>query len=169
MDPLLQEAYLTAYDEHAEALFRHCYFRVYSRERAEDLVQETFVKVWDYLQKGNTVDNLKAFLYRVATNLIIDESRKKKEMSLEAVLENTPALEPRVEGRGKVETKLMHATTVEMMQELSHDHREVLAMRYIDDLDVAEIAEILEITPNNVSVRLNRAMDALKKKFNDLT
>lgn len=165
MVPASQETYLKAYDEHAEALYRHCYFRVYSKERAEELVQETFVKVWEYLQKGHEVENLRAFLYRVATNLIIDDSRKKKETRLDDILEDAPSLEPRTDGRHTIETALMHKTALEVMQELSDDYREVLTMRYVDDLDVSEIAETLGITPNNVSVRLNRATNALRSLF----
>ena len=71
-----------------DAIFRHCYFRVFDRERARDLVQETFLKTWEYLTRGHDIENIRAFLYRVATNLIIDDSRRKKEISLEQLSES---------------------------------------------------------------------------------
>lgn len=76
-----------AYEAYADAIFRHCYFRVFNRELGKELMQETFLRVFEYLSKGNTVDNMRAFLYRVANNLIIDNVRRKKELSLDALNE----------------------------------------------------------------------------------
>lgn len=165
----MQEAkksqYMQAYEAHADAIYRHCFFRIYSKERAEELTQETFLRAWEYLEEGKDVDNLRAFLYRVATNLIIDDVRKKKEQSLETLLENSPALEPRHDGRGEIEEKAFLKEVRAVIESLPEDYRDILVMRYVDDLDVRNIAEALEITPNNASVRLNRATQALKKRI----
>ena len=67
----LQEGFLNAYDAYADAIYRHCFFRVFSKERAEELAQETFMKTWEYVARGNVIENYKAFLYRVTNNLII--------------------------------------------------------------------------------------------------
>lgn len=69
---------IEAYDAYADAIFRHCYFRVFSRERAKELMQETFLRAWDQMVKGEEIRHMRGFLYRVANNLIIDESRKKR-------------------------------------------------------------------------------------------
>ena len=82
-----EQKFLEAYEAYADDLFRHAYFRVHDRERAKDLVQETFTKTWMTLSEGATIDNLRAFFYRVLTNAIIDESRKKKAVSLDTLLE----------------------------------------------------------------------------------
>ena len=87
MSPL-EKQFLKAYDEFADPIFRHCYFRVFNRERAKDLMQETFTKTWEYLNQSpitnheSRITNMRAFLYRVANNLIIDNSRQKDERSL---------------------------------------------------------------------------------------
>src|SRR3989344_280465 len=83
----LERDFLAAYDEHADALFRHCLIRVRDREIAKDIVQETFSRTWKYLSEGKEVDYIRAFLYRVANNLIVDGSRKKKTSSLDALME----------------------------------------------------------------------------------
>ena len=80
-----EEEFLTLYDAYADAIFRHCFFRVYERERARDLVQETFARTWEYAAKGNAVENARAFLYRVANNVIGDEVCEKKETSPDAM------------------------------------------------------------------------------------
>lgn len=76
--------FLAAYDEHSDALFRHVLIRVRDREVAKDIVQEAFSRTWLYLSEGKKIDYMRAFLYRVANNLIVDGSRKKKSASLDA-------------------------------------------------------------------------------------
>ncbi len=159
------QEFLDAYEKYADAIYRHCFFRVYSKSRAEELMQETFLKTWQYLKDGADVENLRAFLYRVANNLVIDLSRKKKEESLDALLEDSDAFEPSEDGRIVTEQKVLLHDVFQTMQKLSKEEREILTMRYVDDLDPKDIALVLNITPNNASVRLNRAMHALKEHF----
>lgn len=162
----IQQQFLEAYDSFHDAIYRHCFFRVYSKARAEELVQETFMRVWQYMMQGKTVDNLRAFLYRVANNLIIDDSRKKKEDSLEVLMEKSPSFEPSYEGGKNIEKKVLYNQIVQDMDKLPPDYKEILVLRYIDDLDPKEIAQILETNANNVSVKINRAVKALKAHFN---
>ncbi len=161
-----KDQFLTAYDEYHDAIYRHCFFRVFSQTRAEELVQETFMRSWQYLMQGNKVDNIRAFLYRVANNLIIDESRKKKEESLEVLMEKSPAHEPSYEGGRNIEKKVLYNQIVEGMDDLPADYKEILTLRYVQDLDPKEIAERLDTNANNVSVKINRAVKALRNKFN---
>ena len=66
------------YNTYSDAIFRHCYFRLKGdRETAKEFVQETFIRTWKY-RKTHEIHNIRAFLYRVATNLIINESRRAK-------------------------------------------------------------------------------------------
>ena len=160
----IEAKYLEAYDQWATAIYRHCYFRVFSKERAEELVQDTFMKTWVYLKDGNEVENLKAFLYKVANNLIIDNSRKKKEESLDSLMEQSRTNEPSFEGHKSMEQKVLVQQILEVMDELPENYKHLLIMRYVDDLQPREIAEILDIKVNNVSVTLNRAVTALKSK-----
>ena len=163
----IQQQFLSAYENFGEAIYRHCFFRVYSKTRAEELVQETYMRVWQYLMKGNKVDNIRAFLYRVANNLIIDDSRKKKEDSLEVIMEKSPGYEPSYEGHKKIEKSILYNQVVSGMDGLPPDYKEILVLRYIDDLDPKEIAQILETNANNVSVKINRAVKALKLRFKE--
>ncbi len=162
-----EKLFLDAYDKHAAALYRHVFFRVFSEARAEELVQETFMKTWEYLRQGKEVDNLKAFLYRVAGNLIIDESRKRKEASLEAVLSNSPGLEPRFDGYKKIEALLVSDEIRTVLEKLPPDTRQLITLRYIDEFEPKEIAQIMEITPNNVSVKIHRALELLREYIVD--
>ena len=126
-------------------------------------MQETFTKLWVYMSKGNKIDNIRALLYRIATNLIIDESRKKKERELDAMLEDDQIVEPSYAGHKEIESQAVISSIKERMQDLPEEERQLLTLRYFDDLDPKDIAEIMGITANNVSVKLNRAIKALKE------
>ena len=84
----LEAYFLAAYDEHSDALFRHVLIRVRDRETAKDIVQEAFSRTWLYLSEGKKIEYIRAFLYRVANNLIVDGSRKKKSSSLDALMDD---------------------------------------------------------------------------------
>ncbi len=162
-----EKQFLDAYDQYSEAIYRHCFFRVYSAAKAEDLVQETYTKTWDYLRQGKQIDNIRAFLYRVANNLVIDNSRKKTEESLEQILENNPQAEPMGDDGTEVENRIMAEEILKSMDQLDDDIKQLLIYRFVDDLEPREIAIILEITPNHVSVKLTRAVVALKELNKD--
>ena len=68
----LQGILTLAYHEHKKALNAHAFFKVHNRMISEDLVQNTFMKTWTYIVKGGKVDIMKAFLYHVLNNLIIN-------------------------------------------------------------------------------------------------
>jgi RNA polymerase sigma factor (sigma-70 family) len=152
------------YGDHSDALFRHCYFRVYSRERALELVQETFTRMWVYVSGEQSIDNPRAFLYRILNNLIIDEYRKKKSESLDRLLED--GFEPSENGKEDIYTAADAREVVSLLQELDEEDRKLITMRFLDDLSPKEIALIVGQTENNVSVRLHRAIKKMRKQYN---
>jgi RNA polymerase sigma-70 factor (ECF subfamily) len=154
-----EELFKAAYDEYADAIFRHCYFRIFDRERGKDLMQETFVRAWGYLASGKKVDNMRAFLYRIANNLIIDEIRKKKEVSLDDLQQK--GWDPGYDGVTDMQRHVEEGKIFSMLHRVQKDYREVIIMRYIDGLSPAEIAEILGESANTISVRLHRGIKQL--------
>jgi len=157
--PDLSATFLKAYDELADAIFRHCYYRVYDREQARDLCQECFTRTWEQLASGKEIHNLKAFLYRVANNLVIDRARKKKESSLDEALEQ--GFQPA--GTGNAETAAEIGQALRAVEQLEPKYREAVRLRYIDGLSPGEIAEVTGESENNVSVRVHRGLERLRK------
>lgn len=155
------EQFIKAYEEHSDAIFRHCFFRVNNREYALDLTQEVFVKTWEYLARGNQISNIRAFLYKVAKNLIIDGWKKKREFSLEALREVgfDPGINAHVAMRHGVEAR----EAIEAINAIDPKYRDVVIMRYVDELSPKEIAEILHENENAVSVRIHRGLQSAKK------
>lgn len=160
MEKSIEQQFLEVYEKHSDAIFRYCYFRLYSREKAKDITQDAFMKAWVYLQEGNTIDNLRAFIYRVANNLIIDYVRKKKESSLEMLEEG--GFNPSVDGKEKEQERIDGLYVQEILQSLEPEYRDVVYMRYIEELAPREIAEILNESVNVISVRIHRGLKKLK-------
>ena len=152
--------FLRAYDDFADAIFRHCYFRILDNEKAKDIMQDTFVRFWKYIA-GQEVKNTKALLYKIASNLIIDESRKKTAVSLEVLAEK--GFDPGFQERPKLDDIFDAKSVAAWVEQLEPGYREAVTMRYIDDLTIREIADILGETENNVSVRIHRGLKKLKE------
>src|SRR5690349_5532506 len=91
----LQKEFEAAFEAYNDELFRHASMRVKDRDRALELTQECFLKVWEYAQKGEQIRDLRPFLYRTLRHLIIDEYRRKKSVSLEAMVADSedPSIE----------------------------------------------------------------------------
>ena len=165
-----EERFLEAFEEYNDALFRHAFLRISDRERAVDVVHDTYTKVWSYVRAGHTVDSFKPFLYKVLNNLIIDEYRKTKESSLDALLA--------IDGVDEGSFDDLTSNTIESLAaildgkqafELVHDlpdtYKEVLLLKFVDELGPKEISELIEESENVVSVRLHRALRLLRERM----
>lgn len=151
------------YSAHSEAIFRHCFFRVSSRQKAEDLAQETFLRAWEQMERGAQIENIKAFLYRVANNLIIDfyRSKSRKDSSLEALMDEGVSF-----SRADHELLLDSIEKHEILRKLEHlekGDREIILMRFVKDMSPFEIATTLGVSENAVSVRVYRALRRFKE------
>ena len=153
------------YEKYAEPIYRHCFFRVYSQEIAEELMQDVFVKYWAYLERGVEVEYPQALLYRIANNSIIDYKRKKQAISLDAMLEDQPQLEPTGSDGKDMEHDFLLHQVLDEVKTLSERDQQLMIMRYVDDLGPSDIAEALGMTPNAVSVQLNRLVKKLRDRM----
>ena len=156
-----EEKFISVYDENADALFRYAYFRLYDRERAKELMQEAFLKTWEYLESGKKIDNVRAFLYRIVHNLSVNEAVRHKSYSLDEMRE-VAGFDPAETHENTPEEEAEYQLVLSRIQELAPDERDVLVMRYIEGLPVSVIAEALEEAPNTVSVRIHRALKKLR-------
>lgn len=159
-DSEASELFQQAYEEYKDAIFRHCYFHVFDREKALDLVQEAYIKTWEYISEGNDIDNVRAFLYKVATNLYLNDFRKKKETSLDQLQE--AGYDPPTEDAELSRDFLGEAKVMKTLEKIEEPYRTAVALRYIEDLSPAEIAEITGESANTISVRVTRGVKQLR-------
>lgn len=162
--------FLHAFEEYNDALFRHATFRINNRERAIDLVHDTYTKVWSYIRDGYEIDAFRPFLYKVLNNLIIDEYRKKKESSLDALMEIDGVDEGSFEELSESTVETLAATidgqkAFALLDELPVQYKEVIIFRFVDQLGPREISQLIEESENVVSVRIHRGLRLLRERI----
>jgi RNA polymerase sigma-70 factor (ECF subfamily) len=152
------------YDTYVDAIFNYLGYRLGNRERAIELTQEVFMKVWQHINSDKPIEYEKAFLYIIAKRLFINEIRvPERTFSLDAMTEDTSFEIP--DHTDKTEAS---AETTELWQAvatLSPPVQELLRLRYHDGLSVGEIATIFEAKENTISMRISRAIAELQKIY----
>ncbi|MDO8569440.1 MAG: RNA polymerase sigma factor [bacterium] len=154
------------YNQESDALFRFCLFRVSDREKALELTQETFTRLWSSISSSKRVENPRALLYVVARHLIIDWYRRVKPVSLESLATENGNKEFDLQDEKAtmdIEISADAGRVLRMLDNLESQYREVIYFRYVEDLAPRDIAKILELNANTVSVRLTRGIEALRK------
>lgn len=149
-----------AHQNYHKALKTHAFFKVHDHELGEDLVQDTFLKTWAYLVKGGKIDVMKAFLYHVLNNLIIDEYRKKKPSSLDLLLEK--GYEPAAPELAPAFSNMESKSAVLLIQSLPVKYRKIMRMRYVQDLSLQEMSILTGQTKNSLAVQVHRGLEKLK-------
>lgn len=161
-----KKQFTEAYEKHSDALFRFAFFKLSDRERAKDLLQETFSKAWEYVSTKGDVDNIKAFLYKILSNLIIDEYRKRKPVdSLEDLRE--VGFDPSRDSTETLVNRIDGSKAIMLLRKIAEPYRSAIFMRYIQELSLKEIAELTEENENAIAVRIHRGLEKLRKLYNE--
>jgi RNA polymerase sigma-70 factor (ECF subfamily) len=158
--------------ELADQVYRVARRLVSSREEAEDLVQETYARAfrsWRSFQHGT---NLRAWLFRILTNLNIDRGRREQRSpTLEPMEEGDYYLYNRLEDAGtpqadeQIVERLSQDGVVEALASVPHDFRDVLVLVDIGDFSYKDAAQILDIPVGTVMSRLHRGRRVLKHEL----
>ncbi len=164
----MNHTFETIYEKESDAIFRFCLVRVSSREQSLDITQETFLRLWQSLKKGEDIQNSRAFLFTIAHRLVIDWYRKKKSLSWDKIFSKD---DKEIDVVDEKTTEINLSTSAEgrylmdKINELSPSYRDPVYLRYGEDLSPPEIGEILGISTNAASVRINRGLEELRKKY----
>ena len=154
-------------ERHRSALARTAYFATRDRESVQDVMQETLIQVWKDLPSYRPYGSFKAWTLKILLNKARKHYRKKrvKTVPLEAATEvsgEADGPEDAVE-RGEQAHRLRQA-----LDRLTADHREVLILRYYNELTVPEIARALGCFEGTVKSRLSRAHKRLEQALFEL-
>ena len=154
---------LESYDAYADRIYRYVFLRTGKKEVAEDIVQDIFLRMCDYIASGNVIDKAEHFLMRTARNAVIDYYRKKKSLSLDEIEEGGFIMpdDPDLSIYEEVEVKRV----MRAMYDLPDKHRDVLLLKFVEGLGPQDIGELLNESSNVISVRLHRAQEELKKQL----
>lgn len=126
---------------------------------AEEIAQETFIKVFQALPTARQGLPFKPWLYKIASNTAISYYRKTKMNSLNAPLEAAEAMAGKIDVAGAVANRVDAQAAI---SRLAPDYRQVVILRAIEEFSFGEIAAILEIPEPTARTRYKRAKDSLK-------
>ncbi len=149
-----------AYHDYKGGLSTRSFFKVHNRELSEDLVQDTFMKTWSYLVRGGKIDVMKAFLYHTLNCLIIDEYRRHKTVSLEALLDK--GFEPSGDTPEHLLNVLDGKAAMILIERLPEKYQRVMRMRYTQGLSLEEMSLLTGQTKNALAVQVHRGLAQLR-------
>ena len=156
-------------EQYQYRLYRYLVYVTGNPERAEDFFQETWIRV---LERGHQYDakfKFEAWLFTIARNLVIDWQRQKKVQSLDAMLdpEEGKPFEPADERAESPLQQVLQSEEQEAIQasleQLPPAYREVLLLRFQEELQLDEIAKVQATPISTVKSRLYRGLEELKR------
>ncbi len=171
MDELLQRAHkleeaalATIFDTYYRPIYRYIYYHTRHAQTAEDLTAKVFHKLLESLHVGRgPCRHLRAWLFRVAHNLVVDESRRLVHRNHQALNEGWAAQQLNVED--DVHNTLLTDQVREAMTCLTSKQRSVIVLRFLEGLDNAEIAQILKLSVGAVKALQHRALATLRRQL----
>jgi RNA polymerase sigma-70 factor (ECF subfamily) len=163
-----REAFIEAYNLYSDQIFRFIYFKTSNKEDAKDLNSLVFLKTWSYIKEGGIDDykTLRALLYRIARNAVIDHYRKNsntEKISLDNEDFKIDLPDEKEDLKKQTEIKSDFEMIEKKMEKLKDEYREVIVLKYIEELSVSEIARIINKSKGNTRVIVHRSIKALQE------
>lgn len=159
----LQQLLSVAHNQHQKELKAHAMYKTNNHETCEDLVQETFLKTWKYLVNGGKIEMMKSFLFHVLNDLIVDEYRKHKTSSLDAIL--SEGFEPLFTEQEQLLDILDGKTAIKLINKLPEKYKTIMNMRYVHFFSLKEISLATNQSLNTVAVQAHRGLKKLKELY----
>ena len=171
-----QDAFAEVIELYKDKVFQICFRMLGNRHEAEDIAQEAFIRAYVNIHTFNQKRKFSTWLYRIATNLCIDRIRKKKpDYYLDAEVKGTEGLtmysQVAAEGQlpeEEVEEMELQAEIQRQILKLPDKYRSVIVLKYIEELSLQEISEILDLPLGTVKTRIHRGREALRKQLRNM-
>lgn len=139
------------------SVLRYCKRQCFNLEKAEDLTQETFLKLFKNLSGYKEKGKFKAYLYTIANHLCIDESRKMKDCSLE----NEEEIRDECDELRRIEDK---SEIGYLLNVLSPEQREAVILRFGEEFSFWEIAKVMGCNMRTAQSRVRNALKIMRKE-----
>ena len=161
------------YDQYIDKIYRFIFFKVGSREAAEDITSKIFVRGWDRFKKqdSNTgtkevIKNPGAYIYQIARAELANYYREKSKFKIIST-ENTVVVDPRPDLAENEQLNSDIATLKSCLKQLDKDYQDIIILRYIDGYSSGEIAKLLGKSKGAVRVMLHRALKELRNRIRE--
>ncbi len=159
-----QIAFGELYNLYESRIGRYLAFKLPRINDAEDALSEVFVRAWEYMQT-TPVENVSPFLYRIArtvcANFYRTKSRRPQEVEMEAgeavVGQSSNGIQE------EVSTVMSIEAISQLLPKLKDEYRDVVVMRFLDEMSMREIGDALEKNEGAVRTQLHRALKALRE------
>ncbi len=152
-----------AYFDYQKGLNSYAFFKINNHVISDEIVQDTFMKTWKYMVSGGKVLLMKAFLYNILNNLIVDQYRKTRTTSLDAMIENG------FEKSGSDPQKLMDhldgKAAMLLIARLPLSYQKIMRMKYVQDLTLSEMSLLTGKSNNHLAVLIHRGLQKLKQLY----
>jgi RNA polymerase sigma-70 factor (ECF subfamily) len=150
-----------------DKLFRLALRITLDRAEAEDVVQDTMIRVWNKREEWSQFESIEAYCLVIAKNLAIDRSQKKEAQNVEL----TPDLEEAYDASGPYD-QLVNEERMKLIHQLINDlpekQRLIMQLRDIEGETYKEIANVLNLTEEQVKVNLFRARQKVKQRYTEI-
>lgn len=158
-------AYAALYDRHYDAVYRYCYYRLGDGEEAQDLAAEVFCRMVEKLDTFRPRGRpLLAWLYTIARNLVTDSYRQNGRAQHLSLDEATPVAGEGENDLGRALDRHLEARRLaRALTHLTEEQRQVILLKFIEDLSNAEVAGHLGKTEGAIKSLQHRALDALRR------
>ena len=150
------------FHEYADVVYRLALYKTSDEDVARDITQETFLRLWKSMVSKGVVKKPKQYMYQIARNLIVDHYKRHQTSSLEVLEES--GFELHID-TPSAETLTDAALLQSAIEKLEPEFRDVVYLRFVEEMKVKDIAEMLDISPNLVSVRINRGKKQLEERY----
>lgn len=171
-----QNAFAEIVELYQDKLYRVCYRMLGNKHEAEDIAQEAFVRAFVNIHTFDTNRKFSTWLYRIGTNLCIDRIRKKKpDYFLDAEFAGAEGLNMYSQIASTDELPEDEVLKMEMQERVQYEisrlpdkYRAVIVLKYMEDLPLQEISDILDMPLGTVKTRIHRGREALRKQLSNM-
>lgn len=171
-----RNAYAEIVEIYKDKVFQLCYRMLGNRHEAEDMAQEALIRAYINIASFNINLKFSTWLYRIATNLCIDRIRKKKpDYYLDAEVSGTDGLTMYSQipaattlPEEELESMELQETIQREITKLPEKYRSVIVLKYMEELSLNEISEILDMPLGTVKTRIHRGREALRQQLRNV-
>jgi RNA polymerase sigma-70 factor (ECF subfamily) len=158
------DAFGQLYDQYVDQIFRYIYYKVGNITESQDLTGQTFLKAFENIESYELRDvAFSSWLYRIAHNLVVDYFRRESKRGSVSIDEQPPAPSDQGNPVEVVMADLEGERLYGAMQKLTHNQREVLVLKFIDNLSNNQVAEIMGMSVGAVKSAQKRGLLALNR------
>ena len=158
------EAFGGLYDSFVDQIFRYIYYKLGDFNEAQDLTGHTFLRAFENIDAFEIREvAFSSWLYRIAHNLVVDYYRKEAKSESVSIEGEEEAVTVRVNPVETVMADLDSDRLYEAMRDLTHNQREVIILKFIDNLSNLEVAEIMGVSVGAVKSTQKRGLLTLNK------